>query len=423
MKLLLQKTVARTEAFFKGMAFDCRECGQCLLTETHLICPMSCPKGLRNGPCGGTINGLCEVYPDKECVWVRIHNRASKGTTDLPRLNPSPDSALFHTSSYLNFLSGVDKSGRLPLEYLDLGKHRTTQPLHTASTLEQKLKQGWFVKTTEIRAPRMPNFDHVYQEAKFVKGHFDAVNVTAYLNGKPSVPSPRVAAELQKMGIEAISQATCRDHTKTSFISEIIHNHTNAVHNVLCLTGDAYAGSPKIKQVFDMDSSLMLYEARYLRETSTVQFTGETVNETPKPFLGAAINPFTTPENIPILRLKQKAAAGADFIQTQAIFDLAGFQRFMQNFCDEGLDKELFLLAGIPVLIAPGAKKMLPSVPGFKIPEAIMARFDRCGDLREEGCTFARELLHAVKAIPGVSGGHLMLLGSDHSVLPGIIAS
>lgn len=113
----------------------------------------------------------------------------------------------------------------------------------------------------------------MYKEAEVIRDHFDAVNVTAYLNGKPSVPSPRVAAELQRMGIEAIAQATCRDHTKTSFVSELINNHTSGVQNILCLTGDSYAGKPKIKQVFDMDSSLMLYEARYLREKSTVHFS------------------------------------------------------------------------------------------------------------------------------------------------------
>lgn len=145
--------MARTEAFVKGMAFDCRECGQCILTETRLICPMSCPKGLRNGPWGGTIEGLCEVYPDKECVWVRIHNRISKGSTDTPRLNPSPDSALFHTSSYLNYFSGDDKHGRIPLDYLQLGEQRVTQPVNTTSTLEQKLKQG---KCQDYRNPRTP---------------------------------------------------------------------------------------------------------------------------------------------------------------------------------------------------------------------------------------------------------------------------
>lgn len=420
--MIIEKTVARLEAFFKGVAFDCGSCGQCVLSQTRLICPMTCPKGLRNGPCGGTIDGLCEVYPDRECVWVRIHKRLSKGSMDRPNLIPSPDSALFNTSSYLNFLSGADKYGRTPLEYLDLGRNRVEQPVQTVSILESKLKQGRFVRTTEIRAPRMPSFQHVYQEAALLKGHFDAINVTAFLNGKPSIPSARVAAELQRLGIEAIAQSTCRDHTKTSFISELINNHLNGIHNVLCLTGDAYRGSPKIKQVFDMDSSLMIYEARYLRENAKVHFTGEEMAETPKPFIGCAINPFTTPENVPIRRLKQKAAAGADFIQTQAIFDLDAFRLFMQRFCDEGLDRDLFLLAGIPVLIGDGARKMLPLIPGFKIPEGVKARFDECSDLRDEGCRFAGELLQVVKDLPGVRGIHLMLLGSDHSVLPGIVA-
>ena len=420
--LYIKKTIARVEAFFKGVAFDCRACGQCVLSNTHLICPMTCPKGLRNGPCGGTINGMCEVYPDKECVWIRIYQRISRSKIACPGLNPTPDSALFYTSSYLNFLSGVDKRGREQLDYLQLGHDRTHQPVQTASRLERQLKAGKFVKTSEIRSPRSTDFNAIHREAAFLQDHFDAVNATANLNGKPSMPSSRVAAELGRLGIDAIAQSTCRDHTKTTFISELINNHSNNVHNVLCLTGDSYAGTPKIKQVFDMDSSLMLYEARYLRETGKIHFTGEETKDVPKPFLGAAINPFTTPANVPILRLKQKAAAGADFIQTQLIFDLPRFVQFVQEYRDQGLDRDLFLLAGIPVVTSAQVLAMLPHIPGVHCPEAIMQRLQGAKDLRQEGCLMARELVEAVREIPGINGVHLMLLGSDHSVLPDIIS-
>src|SRR5690606_1185640 len=130
-------------------------------------------------------------------------------------------------------------------------------------------------------------------------------------------------------------QSTCRDHTKTSFVSELIENQLNGVNNVVCLTGDAYAGTPKIKQVFDMDSSLMLYEARHVREYGRIRFTGQQMEQPPKLFLGAAINPFTNPPNVPIRRLKQKAASGADFIQTQLIFDVKRFGEFMAHVREE----------------------------------------------------------------------------------------
>lgn len=414
---MFEKTVARMEAFFKGMMFDCKTCGQCVLSKTGLICPMSCPKGLRNGPCGGTLNGECEVYPDKECVWVRIHNKTSGNKTELPPLLRSPDSNLWDTSSYLNLLKGKDKESRKPLEYLNLNKNKKSLPIQTLSILEHRLKEGHFVWTTEIRSPREANFLKFRKEAELIKGKFDAVNVTAYLNGRPSIPSPRASYELKRVGLEPIAQATCRDHTKTSFISELIHNDMNGVNNILCLTGDSYVGTPKIKQVFDMDSSLMLYEAKHLREKKVVHFTGDKMKNPPKPFLGAAINPYTQPSNIPIIRLKQKSASGADFIQTQLLFESKKFAEIMARFCEEGLDKELFLIAGIPVVISEKALKMVPQIPGVWFPEEVSELFNNSGDLRKTGIEFAVKLIHEIKQIPGVSGVHLMLFGADHSAL------
>ena len=152
--MVFDKLIARCEAFLKGMVFDCHECGQCVLSKTGLICPMSCPKGLRNGPCGGTLDGLCEVYPDKECVWVRIHNRVAKDSVERPDLIPSADARLIRSSSYMNFLTGADKDGRKPLPYLDLGTDRVKLPVQTFSALEKRLKEGAFVHTCEVRAPR-----------------------------------------------------------------------------------------------------------------------------------------------------------------------------------------------------------------------------------------------------------------------------
>ncbi len=419
---MLLKTIAKAEAFLKGMMFDCHTCGQCVLQKTGLVCPMSCPKGLRNGPCGGTLHGQCEVYPDKQCVHVRIHNRIGRDSFEQPVLLASPDANLFRTSSYVNMVTGADKAGRTPLAYPDLGDNRTEQAVHTKSKLEEMLKTGRFIRSCEIRSPRTGSFDHFRREAEVVKPHFDCINTTAFLNGKPSLPSYLAASELQKLGLEPIAQATCRDHTKTSFVGELITNDMNDVHNVLCITGDAYTGTPKIKQVFDMDSSLMVYEARHLRETGITHFTGEKNKRPPKPFIGVAINPFTTPMNVPIRRLKQKIAAGADFIETQLIFDIQAFRTFMEVYCQENMNKDAFMIAGVPVVISKKAYDMIPHVPGVHLPEDVAARLEAADDLREEGIRFAQELITELKTMPGVCGVHLMLFGSDHSVLPEVIS-
>lgn len=418
---MFEKSVARVEALLKGMAFDCRACGQCVLNQTGLICPMTCPKGLRNGPCGGTLNGECEVYPDKPCVWVRIHRRIGHGSFDRPNLLPSPDARLLRTSSYLNYLNGDDAAGRQPLPYLDLGSQRTRQPVHTLSRLEHQLKSGAFVRLCEVRAPRSMSFDSLSRQVAHVRGHFDAVNATAYLNARPSLPSPIVAAKLAELGVEPVCQSTCRDHTKTTFIAELLQNQIAGVHNTLCLTGDSYKGVPKIKQVFDMDGALMLYEARCLREKGIVQFTGETLEPRPRPFLGAAINPYTTPIEVPIRRLKQKAAAGADFIQTQLIFDVEGFRHFMALACRERIDEDLFIIAGVPVVTSKRALAILPQIPGVNLPSSMMRRLNEAASIEAEGLALAKETMAEVSQMSGVAGVHLMLFGPDHAVLPPLL--
>ena len=415
------RLIAFAEALLKGLLFDCHRCGQCVLSSTALICPMTCPKGLRNGPCGGTMDGKCEVKPESRCVWVRIRERTRQGATRLPPLFPSADSSLAGTSSYLNALAGRDRAGREALAYPNLGERRTEQPSHTPSVLEKRLKNGVFARMCEVRAPRTMDFSDLRGQASEIVGHFDAVNVTAYLSGKPSLPSALVAARLAAMGIEPVAQATGRDHTKTSFIAELMSNHVNGVPNVLCVTGDAYAGRPCSKQVYDMDSSLMLYEARMLRETGVIHFTGDPLPDPPRPFLGAAINPFSSPEWVPLVRLKQKAACGADFIQTQLVFDIDRFSRFMEAVRAQGLDRELFIIAGIPVITSRKALAVLPTVPGVHIPGVVLRRLDCSRGIKREGVELAREIASAVSAIPGVAGVHLMLFGPDHSVLPDVV--
>lgn len=409
-----KKLIARTEAYLKGLAFDCQSCGQCLLDRTGLICPMTCPKGLRNGPCGGTLNGECEVYPDIECVWVRIHRR----TGGHSFLNKSTDASLANSSSWINRF--FHKSKLKPLPALEIGRNRKRQPIQTKSTLEKKLKNGDFVMTCELRSPPDTDLSNLKAEAKLIGNHFDGINTTAFLQGRPTLPSPIAAQTLQSLNYNAIAQATARDHTKTTFIAELMENQINNVNTLLCVTGDSYVGNPRIKQVYDMDSSLMLYEARYLRETGRTYFNQGEIRNPPKPFLGAAINPFSTPKEVPLKRLRQKANAGADFIQTQLIFDFERFRHFMSEVVKEGINDDLFILAGVPVVISKGAANKIHKIPGVHCPDEISDLLNNSQNIREDGIRFAIELGRKLKKIDGVDGLHFMLLGIDHSVLPDI---
>lgn len=416
---MFNNVIAKTEAFFKGLLFDCKSCGQCLLSRTGLICPMSCPKGLRNGPCGGTIEGKCEVYPDKACVWVRIHKKTGKDLEPLA-LNASPDMNLYFTSSYVNLLTGRDQATRKPLPYLDLGVNRKSQPLQTDSKLEKAFKAKEFVFTCEVRSPKDGDYSKINKEVEMLKDYFVAINATAFLSGLPGFSSTKTSEKLVSFGVEPISQATCRDHTKTSFVSLLLELRESNIHNLLCLTGDSYLGTPKIKQVWDMDSSLMLYEASYLRKNSEVHFCNQKVKRAPRIFLGAAINPFSTPIEMPIRRLKQKLLAGADFIQTQLIFDLDAFDDFMGYYHAEGLQKELFFLAGIPVVTSKKAFEHMVLVPGIKISEKLKEEFRQASDITAFGVQWAIKAIERIKAYEGIDGVHLMLVGSDFGVLPEI---
>lgn len=418
---LCGRLVFRGEHLVKGLLFDCRACGQCVLSKTGLVCPMTCPKQLRNGPCGGSTHEHCEVFPDRKCVWVRIRKRQDRHGCSLPVLLSGTDPHLFYTASYLNLLTGKDKPARIPLPYLELPPNRKQLPPQTPSVLEARLKQGKFVFTSEIRSPRGARPDIVEKQGRILNGHFDAVNATAYLNGHASMPSPEACAILADMGLDSICQTTCRDDTKTSFMSELIQHKIRGVNNILCLTGDYYKGEVAPRQVFDMDSASMLYEARYVREKGVIHYSGDVSKDPPRLFLGGAINPFTTPMNVPMRRLKQKWAAGVDFIQTQVILDVAWFKEFMALFCAEGLDKDVFLLAGVPVIISEKAFAMLPEVPGVVCPDAVRERFAAPADIVVEGIAFAREMIQELKTIPGVSGVHLMLFGMDHTVLPKVV--
>ncbi|MCK6487426.1 MAG: methylenetetrahydrofolate reductase C-terminal domain-containing protein [Planctomycetes bacterium] len=419
---LLSSLAANSERLLKGVLFDCRGCGQCVLRKTGLVCPMRCPKGLRNGPCGGTTGGRCEVLPDRRCIHLRIDAaRRRDGALTAPPLLPAPDQALLGTASVANLINGKDAPARRALAPLGLSDHALGREPLTASGLERTLRSGRFAFTTEVRTPRSPRLDRLGREAAGLAGHFDAVNATAFLNGRPALPSSLAAAELGRHGVEAIAQAAGRDHTRTSFLGEAMVNHLNGVPNLLCVTGDWYQRAPDgpvTRQVFDLDAALMLYEARHLRERGTVAFTGEEVAPCPRPFLGCAINPDTDPVDAPVRRLMQKADAGAEFVQTQVVTDLGRLAAFMARYRDAGLDRRLFLLAGIPVITGHRALAMLGHVPGVRLAPALQQRLAGTGDgLRAAGVALAVEMVRAAAAIPGVRGVHLMLFGADHGAL------
>lgn len=408
-------TVAELAA--KGLAFGCRGCGQCVLTRTKFICPMTCPKGLRNGPCGGTLDARCEVHRERACVWTRIDVRRHAGRVALPMLLDAPDSALFGTASWLNLVSGADVPGRTPLAYLDLPEDRRAQPARTASRLEAALKAGAFVVTTEVRAPRGTSLRCLERAVAALGDGYDAINATAFLAGQASLPSVEVAAELKRLGCEAMAQATGRDFTRQGFLAELLALQRAGVANLLCLTGD-WAGGAGARWPFGLDAALMLHDARWLAERAGMR-DGPAMPEPPRPLLAAAINPNATPLAVTLRRLAQKYAAGADLVQTQLVFDAGVFRAFMAGVRAHALARRGYVLAGIPVVTSLRALDAVAAVPGVRLPPAVDAQLRAARDLPAAGVALACALADACRAA-GADGVHLMLFGGDHRAVAAV---
>lgn len=413
---MIRTLIDRSEAYLKGLIFGCRACGQCVLRANAMTCPMRCPKGLRNGPCGGTLGQHCEVHPDRPCIHVRIHNRRHGERPEAAPIMPAIDHALCNRASLDNALRGLDRGCRDPLPALSSAPLLEGAP-RTASGLEAALRAGRFAVTTEVRAPRGADLTRVLREAGRLHGQFDAVNATAYLSGNPSLPSSVVARELQAAGVEAIAQLTARDCTRTTFAGGLFELAHAGVHNLLCLTGDWRVGRPMVKPVYDLDCSLMLYEARHLRERSRILHTGEEVATAPRLFLGCAINPLSDPIEVPVRRLRQKADCGAEFAQTQVLTETARLAAFMELARAQDLPRRVAVLAGIPVVTSLKALDHLHRVAGVAVDPAFAARLRAAPDLRAAGVAEAIRLCAEARAITGIAGVHLMLFGSGADAL------
>jgi methylenetetrahydrofolate reductase (NADPH) len=411
----------KTEEVTKGAIFDCHMCGQCILQQTALICPMRCPKGMRNGPCGGpSLDGKCEVYPDKPCIWVEIYQRSRRfGLTGrIEKLQWPVDWSLQGTSAYGNVLNGKWFTPRWS-EVLDHPK----SAIRAGTNLESMLNSGRFVVTAELGPPRSANADFLRKKAALLRGKVAAMNVTDNARGMARLSSLAGCLILQEAGIEPVLQMSCRDRNRIALQSELVSASALGIHNVLLLTGDhqRFGDDPQAMGVFDLDGVSLLALARRMRDNGEL-LTGQKIPVPPKLLLGAAANPEGEPLDLQVLRLQKKVEAGADFIQTQAIFDIDHFKQWMAAVRARGLHKETKILVGILLLnSAERARFLSEHVPGMRISESIVARLTRAQDPREEGKKLAQELIALLGEIEGIAGVHIMTIAWEEAI-PEVLA-
>ena len=295
-------------------------------------------------------------------------------------------------------------------------------PGHTSpGRFERVLRAGKFAITSEIDPPDSADPAEVLQRAAVFDGYVDAINATDGSGANCHMSSVGVCSLLTRVGYATILQISCRDRNRIAIQGEILGAAAMGACNLLCLTGDGVqAGDhPQAKPVFDLDCMSLLEMARTMRDESRFQ-SGRKLTTPPRLFLGGAANPFVPPRDWRPHRTAKKAAAGAQFIQTQYCFDVPLLREYMSKVNDLGLlegPDRIFILPGIgPLPSARGAKWIRENVPGVHIPDAVIERLEKARNAKEESKYLCMELLHEISEIPGVSGAHIMAYRQEHTV-------
>ncbi|NQT93456.1 MAG: methylenetetrahydrofolate reductase [Lentisphaerae bacterium] len=293
------------------------------------------------------------------------------------------------------------------------------------SNLEAVLAEGKFAVTGELGPPKSADADVIKKKAAHLRGCVDAVNITD--NQTAIVRMSSIAAGVLAMqeGLEPVIQFTCRDRNRIAIQSDVLGAYALGLRNVLCLTGDhqVFGNHPTAKNVFDMDSIQLIRMLKDMRDEKKFA-CGDEIRNTkksplvePQVYLGAAANPFGDPFEFRVIRLAKKAAAGVDFIQTQCIYDMDRFERWMQGVRDRKLHKKVKILAGVTPLKSLGmAKYMRNNVAGLTVPDELIDRMAGAEDKAEEGIRICVEQIERLRKIKGVAGIHLMAIEWEHRV-------
>jgi methylenetetrahydrofolate reductase (NADPH) len=294
--------------------------------------------------------------------------------------------------------------------------------MRSGSNLEKVLESGRFAVTTEIGPPKSASADAVRRKAALLKDSADAFNLTDNQTAIVRLSSMASSVVCLQEGAEPIMQMTCRDRNRIAMQSDLLGAAALGIKNVLCISGDhqTFGNQKEAKNVYDLDSVQQLMVFRQMRDLGQV-WGGDVLEERPRVFLGAAANPFADPFELRVTRLAKKINAGADFIQTQAVFDLDRFERFMDMVRERGLDRRTHILAGvIPLRSANAARYMKTKVSGMSVPDEVVDRMKNAADPKKEGVKLCVETIDRLRSIPGVHGVHIMAIGWE-DIVPSLV--
>ncbi len=444
------------EYAIKGPLFGCRMCGNCLLQETAFICPMECPKGLRNGPCGGSTPEYCYVDKTRPCIWYKIHERAFKmGRQEmLLEVLPPLDWEKVGTETWADVVVQAKKVGfkKVASDLLSgdtarreatwdsvfrpvrqpewwQGDHEYHPPKSTepVSNLERQLRAGKFVVACEIAPPLTTATTKLISNIKTVKPYVTAINFTDNASATPRMASWACSKIAIEQGAEPVMQIAARDRTRSSLQGEILGASALGVRNVLCVTGDSPVLAPQPRgrmDINDMDSIQMVWILRRMRDEGRY-LDGREIKFPPKVFLGAAASPFASDPKFQALREHKKVNAGAQFFQTNLVYDVERMEVWLNELAKRDILNKVFIMVGITPLKSLKMARYMTEVPGVYMPEAILKRMeaaDAAGNAQEEGVQIAIELARKVKTYEGqgIHGLHIMPV-SWEEIIPRIV--
>jgi len=291
--------------------------------------------------------------------------------------------------------------------------------MKSGSNLERVLRSGAFAVTGELGPPKNSDPDVVRKKARILKGNVDAVNITDCQTAIVRMSSIGAGLLAQAEGLEPVIQMTCRDRNRIGMQSDLLAASALGLKNLLCLTGDhqKFGNHPGSKGVFDMDSIQLLGMIRDMRDRKKFQCGEEIKGKGPDLFLGAAANPFAYPYEFRAVRMGKKIANGADFIQTQIIYNVDRFAEFMKTARDLGLHEKAYILAGVTPPKSLGmARYMKKFVPGMDVTDEVIKRLQGAKDQKREGINICVDIINQVKEIPGVAGVHVMAIEWEEAV-------
>jgi len=290
----------------------------------------------------------------------------------------------------------------------------------TESRLKKILQSGNFAVTAECGPPKGADPEVVRSKGKILKDYTDSVNVTDNQTGVVRLCSLAACALLKADGLDPVLQMVTRDRNRIALQSDVLGASALGIRNILCLSGDhqSFGNQPQAKGVFDIDSIQFVQTVRTMRDAGEV-IGGEKLSVPPQMFIGAAANPFADPFEYRAVRLATKVDAGAEFIQTQCIYNLNRFKEWMGLVKDNGLDGKVYILGGItPLKSARMAEYMANNVAGMDVPDEIIKRMKSvpAKEQRQEGIKIALETIQALQAMKGVHGVHIMAIEWEEAV-------